>query len=339
MYFFSCDDPTPFMTLALYAKSRSFIQRQVPQIRPQLPYIPLAKLLLAVRRADRWRQNNILSRFPVNRRRDPPLITQLQAFNHPQYLRRVTSCAGWVHHRQTNLLGGVDDEDRTDRERNATLFGEGVEIGLRDHVILVRDAAVRVGDDREGDGGGGELVDVVDPLVVRTEVVCRLLSGFPYSQQTPGDPTFTRVRRGEFSIKRQRTSPTILTPLLSNSPFIFAKAPSSVVQTGVKSAGCEKRIAQLPSMNLWKSMSPCVVLHWKFGAEEPRRRRGCSGSDADAKVRLGMGWKDGVQRVVARRPVLRARGAARDRKRQFILNGYRRIGKLWLMCTRTVFCD
>ena len=38
------------------------------------------------------------------------------------------------------------------------------------------------------------------------------------------------------------------------------------MHTGVKSAGCENRTAQLLSMNLWKSISPWVVLAWKFGA-------------------------------------------------------------------------
>ena len=48
------------------------------------------------------------------------------------------------------------------------------------------------------------------------------------------------------------------------------------MHTGVKSAGCEKRIAHEPSSHLWKSMSPCVVFAEKFGACDPRRRRGCS---------------------------------------------------------------
>jgi hypothetical protein len=39
---------------------------------------------------------------------------------------------------------------------------------------------------------------------------------------------------------------------------------------------CEKRIAQELSMNVWKSMSPCVVFAWKLGVIEPSRRRGCS---------------------------------------------------------------
>ena len=46
------------------------------------------------------------------------------------------------------------------------------------------------------------------------------------------------------------------------------------MQTGVKSAGCEKRIAHEFPSHWWKSMSPWVVLAWKLGASEPRRRRG-----------------------------------------------------------------
>lgn len=62
------------------------------------------------------------------------------------------------------------------------------------------------------------------------------------------------------------TRPIILTPRFSNSSFILAKAPSSVVQTGVKSAGWEKRMVQLSPMNSWKSISPLVVSALKLGA-------------------------------------------------------------------------
>lgn len=41
-----------------------------------------------------------------------------------------------------------------------------------------------------------------------------------------------------------------LTPRLENSGCSLANAPSSVVHTGVKSAGCEKRTTQLLPMNL-----------------------------------------------------------------------------------------
>ena len=40
-------------------------------------------------------------------------------------------------------------------------------------------------------------------------------------------------------------SPKTLTFLASNSGFIFANEPNSVVQTGVKSFGCENKTPQL----------------------------------------------------------------------------------------------
>ena len=45
-----------------------------------------------------------------------------------------------------------------------------------------------------------------------------------------------------------------------------ATAPSSVVQTGVKSLGCENSTAQLSPIHSWKWMVPCVVSAVKSGA-------------------------------------------------------------------------
>lgn len=67
------------------------------------------------------------------------------------------------------------------------------------------------------------------------------------------------------------TSPIIFTPRFSNSSFIRENAPSSVVQTGVKSAGCENRIAQLLPIHWWKSISPLVVWALKLGASQISR--------------------------------------------------------------------
>src|SRR5438034_6304637 len=65
--------------------------------------------------------------------------------------------------------------------------------------------------------------------------------------------------------------PMILVLRLSNSDFILAMVPSSVVQTGVKSLGCENRIAHLSPIHLWKSIGPSVVCAWKLGASSPIR--------------------------------------------------------------------
>jgi hypothetical protein len=48
-------------------------------------------------------------------------------------------------------------------------------------------------------------------------------------------------------------------------------APSSVVQTGVKSLGWEKRIPQLSPSQSWKLMVPSVVSAVKSGAVSPSR--------------------------------------------------------------------
>src|SRR6266436_6635935 len=61
-------------------------------------------------------------------------------------------------------------------------------------------------------------------------------------------------------------SPRILTPRLSNSGLILAIYPSSVVQIGVKSLGCENSTAQLLPIQSWKRILPCVVLASKSGA-------------------------------------------------------------------------
>src|ERR1700688_1654954 len=64
-------------------------------------------------------------------------------------------------------------------------------------------------------------------------------------------------------------SPISLTPRLSNSGFSLANAPSSVVQTGVKSFGCENRSAQLLPIQSWNLILPSVVSASKSGAAAP----------------------------------------------------------------------
>src|SRR6478672_9182782 len=63
--------------------------------------------------------------------------------------------------------------------------------------------------------------------------------------------------------------PISLTPRLSNSGFSLANAPSSVVQTGVKSLGCENSIAQLLPIQSWNLILPSVVSASKSGATAP----------------------------------------------------------------------
>src|SRR5918998_1577328 len=64
-------------------------------------------------------------------------------------------------------------------------------------------------------------------------------------------------------------SPMIFTSRRSNSGLILAMYPSSVVQTGVKSRGCENRTAQLSPIQSCQWISPSVVWAVKSGAVSP----------------------------------------------------------------------
>src|SRR5919201_5974963 len=55
----------------------------------------------------------------------------------------------------------------------------------------------------------------------------------------------------------------------SNSGLIFAMYPSSVVQTGVKSFGCENSTAHESPIHSWKWIFPSVVSASKSGAVSP----------------------------------------------------------------------
>src|SRR4030095_15546328 len=60
--------------------------------------------------------------------------------------------------------------------------------------------------------------------------------------------------------------PRTLQLRFSNSGFRPAMYPSSVVHTGVKSLGCENRIAQPFPIQSWKLRLPSVVSAVKLGA-------------------------------------------------------------------------
>ena len=69
--------------------------------------------------------------------------------------------------------------------------------------------------------------------------------------------------------------PISLVLRLSNSGLALENAPSSVVQTGVKSFGWENRIPQLSPSHSWKLMVPSVVSAVKSGAVSPSRTAMC----------------------------------------------------------------
>src|SRR5436189_4757230 len=74
-----------------------------------------------------------------------------------------------------------------------------------------------------------------------------------------------------WSLTGSTESPMILVLRFSNSGLSPAMYPSSVVHTGVKSFGCENRIAHLSPIQSWKRMGPSVVSAVKSGASSPMR--------------------------------------------------------------------
>ena len=63
--------------------------------------------------------------------------------------------------------------------------------------------------------------------------------------------------------------PMLLTRARSNSGLIRATSPSSMVQIGVESFGCEKENAHELPIRSWKRISPSVVSASKSGAVSP----------------------------------------------------------------------
>jgi hypothetical protein len=55
----------------------------------------------------------------------------------------------------------------------------------------------------------------------------------------------------------------------SNSGLMLAMYPSSVVQTGVKSFGCEKSTTHESPIQSWNAIGPSVVSASKSGAVSP----------------------------------------------------------------------
>ena len=88
---------------------------------------------------------------------------------------------------------------------------------------------------------GKERVVLEMSLMSEIHLECEVRSLADCFHHEKNDQHVDRLReifqRKEMRMVQLLTRPINLTPLLSNSPFSLAKAPSSVVHTGVKSAG------------------------------------------------------------------------------------------------------
>lgn len=81
--------------------------------------VVLAKLLLGSLGGDGRRNDNIVTREPVDRGGDALLVGGLESLDNTEDLGGVTAGGGWVGKSETDLLGRVDDEDGTDGEGEA----------------------------------------------------------------------------------------------------------------------------------------------------------------------------------------------------------------------------
>lgn len=149
----------------------------------------VTELLLGVLSGHGGRDDDIITGQPVDGGGDTVLVGGLEGVNNTEYLSSVTASGGGVGDDQTDLLLGVNNEDGADGESNAYLksayersqWNQSVEVHtLRvdvggvivvDHVILVGNLALGVGDDGELQVGARNLIDILDPLSVGLKAV------------------------------------------------------------------------------------------------------------------------------------------------------------------------
>ena len=98
------------------------------------------------------------------------LVIQLKRVNDTEDFLRVTAGAGGVVDDCADDLLGIDEEDGSDGQGHALAVDVGG-ILVVDHVVQVGHLARLVGDDGEREVRLGDLVDVLDPFLVRVEGV------------------------------------------------------------------------------------------------------------------------------------------------------------------------
>lgn len=109
-------------------------------------------------------------RLTVDGRGDPVLVSGLQAVQDAQDLCGIAAGGGRVAEDEADGLLGVDDEDGADGESNA-LCVDVCRVEVINHAIEVGNLAFLVGNDGELEVAARDLVDVLDPLVVRVDGV------------------------------------------------------------------------------------------------------------------------------------------------------------------------
>mmetsp|Transcript_30595 Transcript_30595/g.90817 ORF Transcript_30595/g.90817 Transcript_30595/m.90817 type:complete len:214 (+) Transcript_30595:233-874(+) len=108
----------------------------------------------------------------------------------------------------------------------------------------------------------------------RQTAISRLSSEISGKSSTPPSASCkarTSADHARCSATGSQLRPISFTPSSRNCAAMAWQMPSSVVQTGVKSFGCEKRMVHAGSRarKSWNAKSPCVVLHSKSGRAAP----------------------------------------------------------------------
>ena len=98
------------------------------------------------------------------------LVTGLERVDDTEDLGGVAAGGRRVRHDEADGLLRVDDEDGADGEGDTL----GVDVGgvlVVEHVVRICDLALLVADDREAQAALRDLVDVLDPALVRGDRV------------------------------------------------------------------------------------------------------------------------------------------------------------------------
>ena len=136
----------------------------------RLDLTDLTELGLGIGGRDGGRDDNVITGEPVDGGGDTVLLGGLESIDDTEDLGGVAAGGGGVGEDEADLLGGVDDEDGADSQSHTL----GVDVGgvlVVNHVVQVGDLALGVGDDGELQLGARDLINVLDPAVVRLNAV------------------------------------------------------------------------------------------------------------------------------------------------------------------------
>lgn len=206
----------------------TLVNRVLGESEVRLELLEVAVLLLGVLVLDGRRDDDILSSLPVNRSNQASSVVELKRVKDSQNLGGVSAGGSRVGDEQTDLLGGVDDEDRSDSESDTLV--DVLKAGLVNHVVQEGDLSLGVGDNGEikGLAGSRRVLNVLDPVLVRLQVVSRQSNQLGVSLgelilESSKGAELSGTDRSEVSGVREQNS-----PLVSNEVVEVNVASSSL---------------------------------------------------------------------------------------------------------------